>query len=238
MTIRWFAGAMLLALALPLVAQDSTPPVVTPNVSGTVGQNDWFVSDVALSWTVSDPESAVISTSGCEGLVLMQDDTMRPYTCVATSAGGTTAVTYTIGRDTTPPLVQYLGVAGSFRVSWTVSFNCNVLDVTSGVASTDCTSVFGNAYDFNIGENVITSSATDNAGNTGSGSVSFTVFVDAAGMSDLVDRFVTRESFARSLKRKLLAGQVPQVIRAVERETGKSISEADAATLLRLAAYL
>lgn len=238
MKVRVFPGAVFLALALPLAAQDVTPPVVTPNVSGTVGQNDWFVSDVALSWTVSDPESAVLATTGCEGLVLTQDDTMRAYTCVATSAGGTSAVSHTIGRDTTPPQVSYLGVGGTFRVSWIVSFNCNVVDVTSGVASTDCTSVYGNAYDFTIGTNVVTSTATDNAGNTGTGSVTFTVFVDAAGMSDLVDRFVTKESLARSLKRKLLAGQIPQFIRAVERDAGRNIAQQDAETLIRLAAYL
>lgn len=44
---------------------DTTPPVITPNVAGTLGQNGWYVSNVAATWTVSDPESTP-TTTGCE----------------------------------------------------------------------------------------------------------------------------------------------------------------------------
>ncbi len=33
---------------------DITPPVITPTVSGTVGNNGWYVSDITISWTVVD----------------------------------------------------------------------------------------------------------------------------------------------------------------------------------------
>jgi hypothetical protein len=238
MRCRFLAGAMLLAAALPLAAADGTGPVITPNVSGTAGQNGWFVSDVTLTWTVADDESPVISTSGCDAVTLTVDDTMRTYTCVATSAGGTSSASYVLGRDTTPPVVSYLGFPGTYRVDWGVAFPCQLIDVTSGVASTTCIDLNGNAYDFPIGVNTYTSTATDFAGNTGTGTLSFEVIVDAGGMSALVDRFVSREHVARNLKRKLTQGHVDQFIRAVERERGDNITDGDANTLIRLAGYL
>ena len=42
---------------------DSTPPAITPNVSGTLGTNGWYVSDVTVSWSVVDNESAISSSS-------------------------------------------------------------------------------------------------------------------------------------------------------------------------------
>ena len=40
-----------------LPTADTTPPVITLIVSGTLGSNGWCVSDVNVNWTVSDPES-------------------------------------------------------------------------------------------------------------------------------------------------------------------------------------
>ena len=38
------------------VSDDLTPPVITPTVSGAAGSNGWHVSDVTVSWTVTDPK--------------------------------------------------------------------------------------------------------------------------------------------------------------------------------------
>src|SRR4030095_4006607 len=40
-----------------LVPVDSTPPSITPNITGTLGSNGWYISNVDLRWTVSDPDS-------------------------------------------------------------------------------------------------------------------------------------------------------------------------------------
>src|SRR4029450_737704 len=47
------------------VPSDATPPVITPNVSGTLGNNGWYTSNVGVSWTVVDNESSIASSSGC-----------------------------------------------------------------------------------------------------------------------------------------------------------------------------
>lgn len=230
----FYAAVVMLAFALPAQAVDLTPPLVVPNVSGTIGQNGWFVSDVALTWTVVDDESSLLATTGCEPFVLTQDDTKRTITCVATSEGGTTVGTYVVGRDTAGPLISYLGNTGSYSVAQTITIDCRVVDVTSGVASTDCTDIVVSAASLGAGTFTYGSTATDFAGNTSTASASFTVVVDTAGISALIDQYVTKESVARSLKKKFEAGQIDQFIRQVDRETGRSISLADAITLKRL----
>jgi uncharacterized protein YfaS (alpha-2-macroglobulin family) len=45
---------------------DTTPPVIQPIISGTPGNDDWYISDVTVSWNVSDPESGIASSTGCD----------------------------------------------------------------------------------------------------------------------------------------------------------------------------
>ena len=37
---------------------DTTPPVINPTVSGTLGNNGWYTSNATVTWTVTDAESA------------------------------------------------------------------------------------------------------------------------------------------------------------------------------------
>ena len=73
---HWFTAAVLVCSAFVAVADD-TPPIVTANIAGTPGDNGWYTSDVAISWTIVDEESTVFTTTGCEADVLTQDDTAR-----------------------------------------------------------------------------------------------------------------------------------------------------------------
>jgi hypothetical protein len=84
---------------------DPTPPVVSANVSGVLGNNGWYISDVQVSWTVTDPETP-FSTTNCETTVINGDTAGTTLTCTATSEGGTTSESVTIRRDTTPPTVS------------------------------------------------------------------------------------------------------------------------------------
>lgn len=240
---HWFTAAVLVFSAFVAVADD-TPPIVTANIAGTLGDNGWYTSDVGISWTIVDEESTVFTTTGCEGDVLTQDDTARTYTCSATSEGGTTVVSETISRDTLGPVVDYSGHQSTYEIGDQIQIFCNTFDATSGVASSTCTDIAGSALSFDVGTHAFTSTATDNAGNVTTATLSFDVVVTHAGLAVLVDQYVTKASVARSLKRNLdsaAAGNVRAIdsfIRTVTRETGRSISAEDAATLLRLVALL
>src|SRR5262245_35509620 len=48
------ATTIIVHVVAPPPPADSTPPVITPNVSGTLGDNGWYISDVTVSWSVVD----------------------------------------------------------------------------------------------------------------------------------------------------------------------------------------
>jgi hypothetical protein len=135
-------GIVGLALWAPGAAADVTPPQITLAVFGTVGDNGWYVSNVLVNWTVSDPESGILSQTGCGPTTLSADTAGTKLTCSATNGDNLPASQQTnIRRDTTLPSV----VANADRVADGGGFYNHPLtttwsgaDATSGIAS--CTS--------------------------------------------------------------------------------------------------
>ena len=76
---------MLARIHLPV---DTTPPQIEPLVQGTLGGGGWYTSGVRVTWAVSDPQSKVKSTSGCEPGVLDADTPGATLTCTAASPVG------------------------------------------------------------------------------------------------------------------------------------------------------
>ncbi|MEZ4705582.1 MAG: Ig-like domain-containing protein [Caldilineaceae bacterium] len=95
-----------------LVRNDTTPPVITYTLDGTLGDNGWYISDVAVTWTVTDSESAITGTSGCTGAGITNDTANALFTCVAISEGGRSAVSVPVKRDATPPTANAGGPYG------------------------------------------------------------------------------------------------------------------------------
>ena len=123
-----------------VAAGDVTPPVVVPDIAGTLGNSGWYVSDVTVSWTVTDPESLIDSTTGCDTVVLTTDTAGATYTCEATSEGGTTSESVTVKRDATAPEVTATPSPAPNANGWsnsdvTVTFTCT--DTLSGVVTVD-----------------------------------------------------------------------------------------------------
>ena len=92
---------------------DSTPPNITPNVVGTAGLAGWYTSDVDLTWTVTDAQSAISSRSGCDDVSITSDQAGTTYTCSATSAGGSNSQSITLKRDANAPTVSYTSASGT-----------------------------------------------------------------------------------------------------------------------------
>ena len=228
---------------------DVTPPAIGANVSGTLGANGWYTSNVNVSWSVSDPESAVSSSNGCSATSVTTDGDNFTFTCTATSAGGTDSKSVSFKRDATAPVVAYSGNAGSYTIDQNVSITCGSSDNLSAVASSTCANVSGAAYTFALGGNSFSATATDNAGNTGNGSTSFTVNVTNASLCTLTKSFVNKTGVATSLCAKLDAAassaargntnaaqnQLNAYINEVSAQKDKAVSSANAATLIALA---
>ena len=158
---------------LPALPVDSTPPVITSHVAGTLGSNGWYRSDVAVTWTVADPDSPVTSTTGCGPTTIAADTDAagQTVTCSATNAGGTSADGVTIKRDTTPPTIGQTvspaapdGTNGWYRTAPTVTFSCS--DAASDIDTCPAPATLGEGA-----SQTVSGTATDRAGNTASTSV-------------------------------------------------------------------
>jgi len=240
----------------PAPGGDLTPPEVTASLSGTMGSNGWYTSNVGLSWNVSDAESGIASTSGCEAVSLTANTTGTSFSCTATNGVGlSTTVPATIKIDKDAPVVQptvtgTLGLNGWYvsdvTVSWAVS------DATSGVESTTGCGV--TSLTANTPGTTVTCSATNHAGLTAAGQV--TVKIDkspGAITSNLIAVVASLPNVNAGIKNALTSklqnalaslgrgngnaarNQLAAFINEVEAQAGKALRVADAIFLIEQA---
>jgi hypothetical protein len=170
------------------VVQDTTPPVITPTVTGTLGNAGWYTSDVQVSWTVTDPDSAISSSSGCGSTTVSADTTGITLTCSATSAGGTASQSVTVKRDATAPVVTATADRPADHNGWynhalIVTFTAT--DATSSIASCDAAKSYAGP---DTAAATVSGDCTDQAGNTSSGAKSFQYDATGPTVSATADR--------------------------------------------------
>lgn len=188
-TLTVFDGEYSATDGVVITIADPTPPVITPHVTGTIGPNGWYISDVTITWTVTDPESTILASSGCGTTVHATDTTGITYTCSATSSGGTSSASTSFKRDTTTPTIVFTGNLGSYTVDQQIVINCAATDATSGIATSTCVNLNAPASNYPAGLNTITATATDKAGNTITVTTSFTIVVTYQSLCNLSIRF-------------------------------------------------
>ena len=163
------------------VPPDVTPPVIVPNLAPLPNGNGWNNTDVTVTWSVSDPESGIASSSGCDAMTLTSEISGTMLTCSATNgAGSSSSESVTVNIDKTLPTVTYAGNADTYTPDQTVNITCSATDDRSGVGSTTCADISGPASSFGPGTHTFSATATDLAGNVGSGSTTFTVITPLA----------------------------------------------------------
>ncbi len=168
-------------------ALDSSPPVVTPALSPPApnGANGWYtVPAVGVSWTASDPQSPITSTSGCVPATASADASVA-HGCSATSIGGTTTQSVTINHDSSPPAAPaFTGIAArSFtpaQLPAAAAVGCTSSEPTSGVAA--CT-VSG--FSAALGPHTLTATATNGAGLTATATLAYSVAAATGGSGGL-----------------------------------------------------
>ena len=143
---------------------DYSPPVITPNVAGTVGSNGWYVSDVSVTWDVTDAESPIDSLTGCGPATVNADTASRKLTCRATSFGGTGTASTVVKRDTTAPDVTCQSPAPTFSLGQLgARLKATVTDATSRPAAV---AVNGAANTVTAGAHTGPLTGSDRAGNS------------------------------------------------------------------------
>jgi hypothetical protein len=165
-----FLGFSHLALQYP-----SAAPTVTPVVVGTAGLGGWYTSAVQLSWLVSGNPAP--TESGC-GSVKVRNTTGATYTCSATNSVGSATQSTTIMVDTVAPKVTISKPASGaiYPLNKVVLASYRCTDAISGVESCTGSVADGAPIPTSVaGTQTFTVTATDNAGNTETKSVSYTV---------------------------------------------------------------
>ena len=160
---------------LPSATTDTTPPVISYELNPETpdGSDDWYVGDVTVKWTVTDDESTITSSTGCDDTTIDYDTAGKTLTCEATSTGGTSSESVTIKRDATKPLIKAEldknpAASGWFNIATgapTVKFTCS--DATSGIATCPDDHTFVEGVDQSY-----SGTAYDYAGNSESAGVS------------------------------------------------------------------
>jgi hypothetical protein len=155
---------------------DSTPPVVTPTISGTLGANGWYTSDVTVSWTVTDDQSGIFA--GCSSTNLTSETSSITVTCTATNnVGLQTTAAVTVKIDKTPPTTN-LAVTGGTAGSngWYIS-PVTVQTTGSDTISTPVTCTADQTFSTDTMSVTVNGSCTNNAGLTTNAS-SLTLKID------------------------------------------------------------
>lgn len=138
--LRLLAAALAITLSAPAVAVGALH-LAPPTVTGTLGDNDWYTSDVVVSWTFS---GATTASADCLPRQVTADTPGTAITCaIADNAGGSASQTFTVHLDRTPPTAvaatpARLPDVGLFYtaplpISWSAT------DATSGIAT--CTTL-------------------------------------------------------------------------------------------------
>jgi hypothetical protein len=246
------------SLEFTVSSVDATPPVITSEVVGTVGQGGFYVSDVTVTWTVTDDESAVEETTGCEPATVNTDAESHVLNCLATSEGGTSEESLTLSRDATPPTVAVTGVADGavYTLGAVPEAACDTQDATSGV-STAATVTLEGANPDGTGQITATcAGATDQAGNAAD-PVAASYTVEAAAptydaLEDLTTELVERPALRRALNLLVATAQrlddrgfdraadrtLDGYVALVRASTPRFIAPADADQLIALAESL
>jgi len=228
---------------------DRTAPTTTGTAAPPPNTAGWNNTTVVVTFTCADSLSGVASCT--TPIALPNDGANQSVLGTAIDLAGNTAETVVSGIniDKTPPVVSYTGNLGTYNVDQIVDITCSATDNLSGIASTTCSDIVGDAFTFPLGASTFSATAVDVAGNTAGTSVTFTVQVTESSLCNLTRRFSSKPQTADALCVKLdeaahaptpeaRAGEIHAFLNQLSAKIGKDITSADAAILARLAEAL
>ena len=177
---------------------DTAPPLLAVSHTSD-GANGWNVAGpVVVSINASDAGSGLAGAPTCTDRLNGSAPTalgvsgatpsftasavgegVHEITCGVSDLAGNPAAAANdaVKLDTKAPVVSYTGNAGTYTTSQTINIACSAVDDSpgSGLAANTCVSIAEPASGFTVGPHGLSAEATDNAGNVGHGSTSFTV---------------------------------------------------------------
>lgn len=174
-----------------ILGVDTEPPATSISLSGTTGNNGWFVSDVQIALTGVDNEggSGVLKTEysfdntewneyTAPFIVSSEGPTMVYYRSIDNNGNVEPIKSETVKVDKTMPEIVIASPAdGSpYLFNQSVIAEWSVTDELSGIASSSGTADSGSAVDTSVvGIHNFIVSAADNAGNSASQTVAYQI---------------------------------------------------------------
>jgi hypothetical protein len=174
------------------VKVDKTAPTVSAAASSGPNANGWYNGDVTVAFSCADALAGVASCPASQTLAGEGTGISSAAATATDRAGNTSAPSniVTVQIDRTAPVVLVTGVANgaTYTLGSVPAAACSTSDALSGVATAATLSLSGSG----AGSYTATcAGARDNAGNSGSASVSYTVAYAWAGFFQPVDNLPT-----------------------------------------------
>jgi hypothetical protein len=265
LTVRRVPGSPDPQISWIMIVEEDT---TAPSGEFTINSGAEFTNDqhVTLSFNAEDDLSGVnqsrFSTdsenwtewdhfASSKDFVLPSGDGEKTVFVQFKDKAGNISTTYQkqITLDTKGPVIEFSGNKETYEVDSKVAISCLAVDKLSGIATAKCPSIEESAYNFTIGENKISATATDKAGNTVEVETTFTVTVDFDSLSNLTESFVNQKDIAHSLITKLssakdaaergnieaMEGKIKAYINQLSAQSGKSILSENTDLLISLA---
>ena len=196
------------AIETRLVQIDRTGPTLSGAPTSSPNGHGWYNADVAIAWTCADNQGGSGIDGACPAAsTIATDGAGRTATASVKDRAGNqaTATSPAVNVDKAKPTVTYSNHPATYSLDQRVQITCTPADQPglSGLASSTCQNVDAPAFTFGVGTHTVSATATDKAGNVGSGSTSFTVSPAAASFDELVDQMFGNSPDARAAARRL-----------------------------------
>jgi hypothetical protein len=180
-------------IPLPNAAGWNTSPV-TVQISSVDDSTGSGVSSVTYAVTGAQSISSTTIGGGVAAFSIVNEGAST-IAFFATDNRGNREMSHdvVVRLDQTPPVISFAGNAGSYTITQAITISCSATDALSGVASNTCAAAGLNnvpAYTLGTGSHVRSASATDFAGNNGSGSTTFTVVMPPGSLCGLTTQFI------------------------------------------------
>ena len=194
-SITDLAGNSSAASNVVTVKIDKTAPTISAAATTQPNANGWYNSDVTVQFTCADGLSGVASCPADEVLDSEGAAVASTAQTATDLAGNSSAASnvVTVQIDKTAPIVTVTGVSNnaSYTLGSVPAAGCSTTDTLSGVATQATISVTGGNPDGTGSFTATCSGATDNAGNSGSASVTYRVAYNWTGFFQPVDNLPT-----------------------------------------------